>query len=134
MKVVNLKFTEIHDIKTGVDIQIANTVRFTDDERESLKNTLKEIKQYNDSLIKQYNDSLIYPKVLVSYASFCIRFKAWYRFYKVEENGKITWKVREDTEDTSKFVYPICNDLIIPEYNFDSFFEMLDWLRNTFEK
>ena len=126
MKVVNLKFTEIHDIKTGADIQIANTVRFTDDERESLKNTLKEI--------KQYNDSLIYPKILVSYASFCIRFKAWYRFYKVEENGKITWKVREDTEDTSKFVYPNFNDLIIPEYNFDSFLEMLDWLRNTFEK
>lgn len=126
MKVVNLKFTEIHDIKTGADIQIANTVRFTDNERESLKNTLKEI--------KQYNDSLIYPNVLVGYASFCIRFKAWYRFYKVEENGKITWKVREDTEDTSKFVYPNFNDLIIPEYNFDSFLEMLDWLRNTFEK
>lgn len=47
MKVVNLKFTEIHDIKTSADIQIANTVRFTNDERESIKNTLKEIKQYN---------------------------------------------------------------------------------------
>ena len=126
MKVVNLKFTEIHDVKTGADVQIPNTVRFLDDQIESLKNTFKEI--------KQYNDSLIYPNVLASYASFCISFKTWYRFYKVEENGKITWKVREDTEDTSKYVYPNFNDLIIPEYNFGSFSEMIDWLKKTFEK
>lgn len=121
MKVVNLKFTEIHDVKTGADVQIPNTVRFLDDQIESLKNTLKEI--------KQYNDSLIYPNVLVSYASFCIRFKAWYRIYKVEENGKITWKVREFTEDSIKYKHP--RSLLIPEYNFDNFLEMIDWMEKT---
>lgn len=127
MKVINLKFTEIRDAKTGGYIIPANTVRFLDDQIESLKNTFKEI--------KQYNDDLVYPKVLVGYASFDIRFKAWwYRFYKVEENGKIIWKVRENTDDMSKYVYPNCNDLIIPEYNFDSFTEMIDWLKKTFEK
>ena len=79
MKVVNLKFTEIHNAKNGGYIIFANTVRFLDDEIESLKNTFKEI--------KQYNDDLVYPKVLVAYASFDIRFKACYRFYKVEKNG-----------------------------------------------
>lgn len=128
MKVINLTYTEVFNIKTGAYIMPANTLRFLDDQIESFKNTFKEI--------KQYNDDLVYTKVLVGCANIYIdiRFKAWYRFYKVEENEKIIWKVRKHTDDLGKYLYRNCNDLIIPEYNFDSFTEILDWLKKTFEK
>ena len=126
MKVVNLTYTEVFDIRTSAKLKVANTARFTNDELKSLKNTIKEISQYNDSLVSY--------KSLETCVSFCIIFKAWYRIYKVEENEIITWKVREETQNTSYCPWPDYKDLITPEYNFDSFIEMIDWLKNTFEK
>lgn len=89
--------------------------------RERLTNTVKEI--------NQYNDDLHFHRILVSYAEFLILFKAWYRIYKVKENGTIIWKVREFTEDSSIYKHP--RSLLIPEYNFDNFNEMIDWTEKT---
>lgn len=121
MKVINWKYIEIHDVKNCADIKVPHTVRFTDEERESLFNTIKKI--------NQYNENLYFPRILASYAEFLILFKAWYKIYKVKEKGNFIWKVREFTEDSIKYKHP--RSLLIPEYNFDNFLEMIDWMEKT---